>query len=412
MNGAFETVSSATNVVGNFCHVLIFVDRSGSGQVYINGVASGAPVNVSAIATNANTTQTITIGKRSNGSTPFTERLQFLGLWKKVGWLDSHLQLAVAWERYNQLFAITPNISNPNCTIEKNSRATDSYSTKTNHNGKKHMFKLNVNTPRVEYVSSSLGGITQGLSLQPQTTNLCQYSEILSNAGSAGYWDNTLATITNTYEGDNPVGIALKNGTIKEDATGADTQKILTSVGLNVTIGKLYTYSIYAKSLHPSRQWIMLLNDQFAGGGAEYYECYFGLFGDGVIGNTHNITSTNIEKMLNGWYRCSCTFYSIDTKSVYLQVQIAEANGDVVVNGLNTATMAWYGVQFEESPCATSYVSSSAGIATRKADYLSYDIDDALNKDEGVIGLDYFQNNCNTTGSVASGSYNILSLTQ
>ncbi len=53
--GAYVEVQSAATVLQNvWTHIAVAIDRNGNGQIYINGVASGVAVDVSAITTAAN----------------------------------------------------------------------------------------------------------------------------------------------------------------------------------------------------------------------------------------------------------------------------------------------------------------------------------------------------------------------
>jgi len=59
-------VSAATQLQNVWKKIAVAVDRNGNGQVYVNGVASGAPVSVAAIA-DSTSTDSLIMGKLSTG---------------------------------------------------------------------------------------------------------------------------------------------------------------------------------------------------------------------------------------------------------------------------------------------------------------------------------------------------------
>ena len=95
---AFTAASSL--VAGNWYHGICFIDRSGSMQWYLNGVASGSPASVSGSAGSLTTVAGFTMGADNGGSTNWQSNIAQAAMWKQPAWLDTHLQPGIAASRY------------------------------------------------------------------------------------------------------------------------------------------------------------------------------------------------------------------------------------------------------------------------------------------------------------------------
>lgn len=94
---------SATGLTGNdLIHTLYFLDRSGSGRVYSNGVAIST-TSISAHSGDESNTSNFSIGADSGGSFPTTCGVIMIQAWKRSAWLDTHVQDTLAAARYNLL---------------------------------------------------------------------------------------------------------------------------------------------------------------------------------------------------------------------------------------------------------------------------------------------------------------------
>lgn len=99
--GAVAAFQSAVLSDNTTYHAIGFADRSGSGQWYVNGAASGASFSISA----ASATLTSAYQARLMGDTGGTSKTMYGGIymlqvWKRASWLDTHLQAAVASARW------------------------------------------------------------------------------------------------------------------------------------------------------------------------------------------------------------------------------------------------------------------------------------------------------------------------
>jgi len=113
--------------VGTWVHVMVFGDRSGSSQIYVNSVASGSAANISAINGTLASGVGGAIGARPDGDGPFDSNVAYVALWESAAWLDTHLQADVAKERFRKLCGIYPEIAHnsANLLVDGNMEGAD-----------------------------------------------------------------------------------------------------------------------------------------------------------------------------------------------------------------------------------------------------------------------------------------------
>jgi hypothetical protein len=106
----YANIPSAPNILAAVVdrawnHVIFFFDRSGFAVSYVNGVAQGA-VDISSATGSLSTSNRLTVGANcTTGALPCTTALAYFAMWKHEGWMDTHLQAAVAQERFANLTA-------------------------------------------------------------------------------------------------------------------------------------------------------------------------------------------------------------------------------------------------------------------------------------------------------------------
>jgi hypothetical protein len=112
------TVLAASLVNGAYYHVMIFFDRSGSAQPYVNAVA-GTAANISAFAADSlavNGKWTVGGYGTNLPSNPMNSGFSYFALWTRASWLASHLQPGIAAKRFAQCcgtYAETAQLVNP-----------------------------------------------------------------------------------------------------------------------------------------------------------------------------------------------------------------------------------------------------------------------------------------------------------
>jgi hypothetical protein len=96
--GGNLSANSAALTDATWYHVMVFGDRSGSMQIYINGVASGSAQDIS---TGTGTLKLLAmgLGSRAGGGLASNNNLSYFSIWKRAAWLDTHLQADLALAR-------------------------------------------------------------------------------------------------------------------------------------------------------------------------------------------------------------------------------------------------------------------------------------------------------------------------
>ena len=213
-----------------------------------------------------------------------------------------------------------------------------------------------LNVPRLTYQNG--GGGCPSLLLEKQSTNICLYSQDISNT-SGSYWGDGssggTATLTANYaispDGtQNATRVQLNQGSLY-----AVWQQVI-----GTTSGVSYTYSIWMKAVSgtPTIMWVY----------------------DGTA--NQNITLTN------DWVRYTWTFTAgtvmIGRFGVWDNVWGTSSTADI---------LAW-GAQLEQSSYPTSYIPTTSSSATRVADVCyKTGISSLIGQSEGVIFFDgYFGN--------------------
>jgi hypothetical protein len=201
-----------------------------------------------------------------------------------------------------------------------------------------------LNIPRIDYSTGS-----PALLLEPQRTNLVQYSQEFDNA----YWSKGGgATITS-------------NSTTAPDGTlTADTLNVATSTysGLSRVISGVssnYNISVYAKK--NTKNWLYFVDIE--GGNAR---AWFDL-DNGVLGTVASGYTATITNVGNGWYRCTLANNNLQTLAYY-QLGLADANNGVTPTSSGSAYL--WGAQLEAGSYPTSYIPTTSASVTRNADVI------------------------------------------
>jgi hypothetical protein len=122
-------VSSAVLPTGsNLIHAMAILRRSGYGQIYINNVASGPAVDISARAGSLANSGRLALGANSAGSFKLTGTIGQVGVWTGTAtWLSTHLQEDFVKARFQQHCGIYPQLAPAGAYSLTCSRASPKY---------------------------------------------------------------------------------------------------------------------------------------------------------------------------------------------------------------------------------------------------------------------------------------------
>jgi hypothetical protein len=224
-------------------------------------------------------------------------------------------------------------------------------------------------------------GESLGLLIEEARTNLLLRSEEFDNAS----WVKSRSSISNNVD-------VAPRGSITADKLIEDTSVSLTHLvraDVTVTANTIYTVSVYVKSAERSR---IRLDWSDA---STSTDTVFGVFNldtgvvttSGVGGNA-SLTSTSIQSVGNGWYRCILTgkFNTTDTDG---RVLLYLDNGTTITyTGDGTSGIYIWGAQLEVGSFPTSYIPTQGSTRTRAADNASItgkNFSSFYRQDEGSI---------------------------
>jgi hypothetical protein len=216
-----------------------------------------------------------------------------------------------------------------------------------------------INTPRIDFTGGGCGKYL----FEPQRTNT-----ITSNSDYSNRWQNAGANPITNDAIQSP-----KDGVLAQKITVANSygQHYFRQIINGHTIGKDYTFSVFAKAGELDSLTLRLLNGTNG-------NVTFDLT-NGVISSSG--TNGKIEDYGNGWYRCIAYFVAQSTLLYpYLYALMGNTQGD------GTSGMYWWNAQLEEGSYATSAIETAGSTVTRTADSSSITgLSSFINSVEGVF---------------------------
>lgn len=269
----------------------------------------------------------------------------------------------------SKLYSIVPTDGTGDMTFAR----TGDTATRVNSSGL--IESVLANKPRLDY----LGGGCPKLLLEPQRTNLHQYSNNLTNA----YWGkfNLTAASNSSVAPDGGTSCSEINYTGSGGLVYKDT--VATAAGT-------YAFSMFAKYSNQAVMKVGITDNSVS------YETQVNIQTGVITVSPAGITS-KIEAYGNGWYRITL-----------IRVSAGSAGGIGPFFGFfgtNSGKILIYGMQFEAGAYATSYIPTTTASVTRNADSCSKtSISSLIGQTEGTIYGEF-----SNTAKLAGGRYFSLS---
>jgi hypothetical protein len=213
------------------------------------------------------------------------------------------------------------------------------------------------------------------LLIEEQRTNLVLRSQEFDNAGVWGA-SNASVSANATLS---PDGTTTADKITETAVTGVFT--VFQSV---TTTAAAHTFTVFAKAAE--RSFIVLYNLTYGGGTS------FNL-STGAVGSNIDVapTSSSIQSVGNGWYRCSITLTAAAASTSW-RVYLASNATTISYAGTAGNGLFVYGAQLEQASFPTSYIPTVASQVTRSADVATMtgtNFSSWYNQSEGTFLLDY-----------------------
>jgi len=196
--------------------------------------------------------------------------------------------------------------------------------------------------PRIDYTDSLT---SPSFLLEPQSTNLVEFSEDFTQWGIAGSGVQT-STVTNQKNpsGNNQSGFI----TFSSSVSGIKLVFIFTSSSSSV-----HSYSVFVK--YHSKQWIQL-NTSLTHANFDVR--------NGVLGSFNGCVPS-IENYGNGWYKLSMVTNNAVNPITCILANIDDGTAGSTAASTSTGSYYVWGAQLEASPYPTSYIPTAGSTVTR-----------------------------------------------
>lgn len=240
-------------------------------------------------------------------------------------------------------------------------------STATRTNAKGLVETVASGVPRIDYDPVTLA--CKGLLIEEARTNLLTYSEQFDNAA----WTKTRSSITTggTAPFTAPDGTTTADKLV-EDSTASNNHYMYLASAASHSAGATLAFTVCVKA--DTRTGCGVIGGE---SGSDFFGARFnlsaGTTGSAWTGGTGSLTSSSIQALSNGWYRCTVVGI-VNAGSTSSKPSIYLSNDDgttLAYSGDGTSGLYIWGAQLEAGAFATSYIPTVASQVTRAADVAS-----------------------------------------
>ena len=229
--------------------------------------------------------------------------------------------------------------------------------------------EVGLNVPRLDY----LDGGCPSLLLEPQTTNLLEYSETFTDT----YWSKTgIFSVSRDTNINDPKGNTFASILIPSSVVGGNksiSKSFTTLTGIN-------TFSVFVKK--EGFRYVMIRNR--SGGARAVLD-----FDTGLVSEFNSVSldlvSSKVDALPNGWFRLQATF-DADITNTFPSISMNDDGTSNVFVGDDVRGSYIYEAQFEEGFYATSYIPTDGATVTRFQDEAEKgSLESYINSSEGVL---------------------------
>ena len=383
----FILTSSTAVATSSWYHVMMFVNRdeesTDASRVYLNGIEDGTGKDFSALsATAIDIDSGFEIGSAPLSAGMWTTGIAYVSMWNHTDWHQAGAAGPSEWaviakERFAKLSGVYPSKAEGTATPESIARTSVAHLDVWN-NSTGSLHQVGNSWPRVVKRKDISGSIVVGYLSENSSTNVISSSDDFN----ASDWSRARLVVTASVA---PSPISwLSSSVLSEDDSLASTHFLSNTV--TVFSGTKYTASVWAKAAN--RNWFELKLQPSLTGGTDARTHFDTTLGE--TGTSENLVDQGIEDWGNGWYRCWMAWTALGNEpEATIGISIAEADDDIVFDGLSQDSLYIAGFQLEEDVLfPSSYIYTNGSPATRTYDKLVYKADDGnVNPLAGTIVL-------------------------
>ena len=369
--GAVDLIVGSGLDDGAWYHAIVFMDRSGNMQGYVNGVASATGDISGAVGDNPGSTGFWTVSASGATGTSVASDFSYIALWHSPGWLSTSAQAAVAAERFALACGIKADVgySDVYKVPFSQDRASVGYLEKWNiAEDECYLVPVGDDWIRTDKIKTQDASFVSGVRLENSRVNRFLQSENFNTT-----WTQTQLTSITTGALTALGGQSFDGLICNLNNTAHYVRQIVTTAA-----SETHSVTVYAKAGAVNSVLIHLNED--SSGQFAYYNLSTGALGD--VGTGFSIDEpAHIEDKGNGIYRLEFRFTTAGpAATIDIHPSDGSTSGDETFAGDGSSIYTYlFGAQFERDAggsymggTGTSYIKTTTAAVTRIKDTLKY----------------------------------------